>query len=1347
MKSLLTPSLAAALLWPATVHSAPSATLSPVEAEGQAVGREHMVGNQTRNRGMTAVPAPGKVTIDGALGDWDLSGRISSFADINLKEQYSVETALMWDAEYLYVALKWKDRTPMFNTVDPEFELTSGWKSDSFQMRMVTDQVLWLTAWQYTGKKQSTLMIEAWKDPKDSKGGLDKTILIGKPGAIDLGEGAQMALKADGNGYVQEMRIPWKLLYKQAPSMQAGAKIQIGFEYFWGDATGNTWPEHRYADNLKPGENKIQFFWTSPQIWGDVALSGAGSLPLRQYRAEGSKLNGPMVLSFPIPEKARRFTVVIEDAAGRRIRNLAADINPADYATSQSEGAYQVQIRWDGRDDDGKLVPEGTYRARGLSHEGIVPKFDTVFYNPGTPPWDNAKGTGAWAADHAAVSLTARSGDTMVLACHFAEGGHGIIGIGPDGKKTWGEKRGAICLTGDDSHVYAIINSWGRSGLLCRFDGKTGAYAPFESRERTLPFEVALKDVIPGYAEPDNSDKKEITDSRESLVTSMAASGGHLYLSLRDGRLVVLQASDLSPVATHALAGLGDIACGPDGSLYGLIGGALHHIDAKSGQAIRIPTPGLEKAGSLAVRADGTIAVMDLGKDYQIKAYTSEGKLAGTFAQKGGRPIRGAYEPGAVAHVSSVAFDSQGRLWAAEHWENPRRVSVWGKEGKLDHDYIGNTGYAGVGAYLDDDDPALGHVGAVEMQLRPPDGYAVTSIIWAPDPARPEEPDSFAFDPQSNSLPRRFRSKAGGMERDYIFVPRTYWRAEPTVLFMKDDHGWRPVFAMGYVGMLSGKIGPKGNSIVEQPSGAFAGLDAKDGFFWNDFNSDGAVQRDECEIIPAKEGKQKGAKDWAEMNFGSGWNNTINPGDLTFLTSGIMIFRPERFTDKGAPVYTSAGRKMLVDTAAVAAGTPYRLASENLAIALQTLGGSGKRPNFVAYDIATGKERWHYPNDFPGVHASHRAPMASAGLLIGPLKILGAAKVDGLGEVFTMRGNLGEDFYFTGDGLYIGAVFRDGRFPSDSLPAKVGDLAGKALSDYSEGGEPFSGWFGRQKDGKIRMTTSLVRQGALVVEITGLDKIRRFDGPEIEVGNEAAKAFAAYVPENLEQGAAKSLTISRVTTAPALEDNKAWESIPTVELTRNGSPEKASVRLAYDEENLYVAYDLADASPMKNEGKDFKRLFKTGDALDLQIGTKPFEKRSDPGLGDSRILLSFLEGRPAAVLMRATDPGSTAKHFYSSPVGSKSFDRVEVRDEIRIAAAPSRAGYVVRAAIPWKTLGISPKAGMALYGDFGFISSDAEGKINVARTYWSNANSGLVNDEPFEAWFKPESWGTLTLGK
>ena len=45
----------------------------------------------------------------------------------------------------------------------------------------------------------------------------------------------------------------------------------------------------------------------------------------------------------------------------------------------------------------------------------------------------------------------------------------------------------------------------------------------------------------------------------------------------------------------------------------------------------------------------------------------------------------------------------------------------------------------------------------------------------------------------------------------------------------------------------------------------------------------------------------------------------------------------------------------------------------------------------------------------------------------------------------------------------------------------------------------------------------------------------------------------------------------------------------------------------------------------------------------------------------------------------------------------------------------------------------------------GFISSDAAGKRNIARTYWANPDTGLVSDEPQESWLYPKQWGTWIL--
>ena len=65
---------------------------------------------QTDNHGIHAVPNPGKVTIDGKLDDWDLSGQVLICYDVSsLKDIYSGRVAMMHDADHLYISIHWKD--------------------------------------------------------------------------------------------------------------------------------------------------------------------------------------------------------------------------------------------------------------------------------------------------------------------------------------------------------------------------------------------------------------------------------------------------------------------------------------------------------------------------------------------------------------------------------------------------------------------------------------------------------------------------------------------------------------------------------------------------------------------------------------------------------------------------------------------------------------------------------------------------------------------------------------------------------------------------------------------------------------------------------------------------------------------------------------------------------------------------------------------------------------------------------------------------------------------------------------------------------------------------------------
>jgi hypothetical protein len=88
---------------------------------------------------------------------------------------------------------------------------------------------------------------------------------------------------------------------------------------------------------------------------------------------------------------------------------------------------------------------------------------------------------------------------------------------------------------------------------------------------------------------------------------------------------------------------------------------------------------------------------------------------------------------------------------------------------------------------------------------------------------------------------------------------------------------------------------------------------------------------------------------------------------------------------------------------------------------------------------------------------------------------------------------------------------------------------------------------------------------------------------------------------------------------------------------------------------------------------------------------------------------------------------------------------VALAPEVKVATGKAGGGYFVEAAIPWKLLGIEPKSGLRLKGDVGLLFGDAAGTQTIARHYWSNQNTNLVNDIPGEADLTPKLWGAFEL--
>ena len=111
--------------------------------------------------------------------------------------------------------------------------------------------------------------------------------------------------------------------------------------------------------------------------------------------------------------------------------------------------------------------------------------------------------------------------------------------------------------------------------------------------------------------------------------------------------------------------------------------------------------------------------------------------------------------------------------------------------------------------------------------------------------------------------------------------------------------------------------------------------------------------------------------------------------------------------------------------------------------------------------------------------------------------------------------------------------------------------------------------------------------------------------------------------------------------------------------------------------------------------------------------------------------------------MKERAAGGASPYVYNSPVGSVRFDSVTKLDaQPRVKTAGGRT--VVELDVAWSALGMAaPAAGAKMAGDVGFILSDADGNINVARVYRANKSTNLVNDQPGEAKIVPNGFAEV----
>ena len=159
-------------------------------------------GRQSENHELHAVPPPGAVVVDGKLDDWDLSGQIESFTEYRTRGTYSAELAAMYDKDFFYLAVVWRDPTPMVNMIDPDAD-GSGWQSECAQLRMITDLPVHVDCWFSTATKRPVIKILYGSV---NKGAANMETFAAAPDAIVAGAKEAFLTGADGK---QLATGPW----------------------------------------------------------------------------------------------------------------------------------------------------------------------------------------------------------------------------------------------------------------------------------------------------------------------------------------------------------------------------------------------------------------------------------------------------------------------------------------------------------------------------------------------------------------------------------------------------------------------------------------------------------------------------------------------------------------------------------------------------------------------------------------------------------------------------------------------------------------------------------------------------------------------------------------------------------------------------------------------------------------------------------------------------------------------------------------------------------------------------------------------------------------------------------
>lgn len=349
-----------------------------------------------------------------------------------------------------------------------------------------------------------------------------------------------------------------------------------------------------------------------------------------------------------------------------------------------------------------------------------------------------------------------------------------------------------------------------------------------------------------------------------------------------------------------------------------------------------------------------------------------------------------------------------------------------------------------------------------------------------------------------------------------------------------------------------------------------------------------------------------------------------------------------------------------------------------------------------------------------------------------------------VGQGWVIGTNVGEWHLLNEDGFYLGKLFEP-----DPMKVKWPDQAAPGTdmtrTPPGMGGEDFGGSVTFAKDGKLYVQAG--KTAFWNLEVTGFDQAKLLTGASVKI-TDADTAKARTFREQQLQTVAGTRRIAAKKLTPKFSGDFE-KDFAGAEIVRFQKQDDAAVRasLAWDDQNLYLAWEVRDATPWVNGAEAADQMYLSGDTVDFQMSTdeKADPKRDQAVAGDFRLSIGDLKGKPTAVLYREVSDKKQPKVFSSGVIKSFNMDSVTTVTAACIEVKKQGDRYLIQAAIPLTAIDLKPSAGLVLRGDFGVTHGDPAGKRTRLRTYWSNQHTGIVDDAVFELMLEPKNWGEVTF--